>query len=140
MGKESSHPHLDAAERVALERRLEAERQRLLSLYDESFEREKEIPQGEAEDRVDRAEEGWHREEIFAGRENERDQLLAVEEALARLAGGRYGFCFKCGKPIPLERLRAVPATRHCAAHQAQVERGLLEPAGPGDRSGAAGR
>lgn len=39
-----------------------------------------------------------------------------VEQALARLDNGTYGYCASCGAGIPLERLRALPATTACVA------------------------
>ena len=39
-----------------------------------------------------------------------------VEQALARLDNGTYGYCTNCGSDIPLERLRALPATTSCVA------------------------
>jgi DnaK suppressor protein len=38
-----------------------------------------------------------------------REQLAAVERAEARLAAGTYGLSVESGKPIPDERLEAVP-------------------------------
>jgi DnaK suppressor protein len=37
-----------------------------------------------------------------------------VEEALARLSGGRYGLCETCGAVIPARRLAAAPEGRYC--------------------------
>jgi len=42
-------------------------------------------------------------------------QIEKVEDALRRLEEGTYGYCDKCGKPIPLERLEIVPFTTMCA-------------------------
>ena len=39
-----------------------------------------------------------------------REELSAVERAEARLAAGTYGLSIESGKPIPDERLEAVPA------------------------------
>lgn len=41
-------------------------------------------------------------------------RLWEVEQALARLEEGSYGYCTTCGEGIPLERLRALPATMSC--------------------------
>jgi DnaK suppressor protein len=41
--------------------------------------------------------------------EDLREQLAAVERAEARLAAGTYGLSIESGKPIPDERLEAVP-------------------------------
>ncbi len=38
-------------------------------------------------------------------------ELVAARE---RLAAGTYGRCERCGEAIPLERLRARPASRRC--------------------------
>ncbi len=40
--------------------------------------------------------------------------LVEVEAALARLAGGTYGVCERCGRPIPEGRLEARPVARTC--------------------------
>jgi hypothetical protein len=33
------------------------------------------------------------------------------------MEAGRYGECVTCGKPIPYERLKAVPTTQYCIDH-----------------------
>jgi RNA polymerase-binding transcription factor DksA len=50
------------------------------------------------------------------------DELRELEEAESRLAHGRYGFCERCGEPIPAERLDAVPTTRYCVTDEARIE------------------
>ena len=56
----------------------------------------------------------------LAGRE--KHALDEIDAAQARLAAGTYGVCESCTVPIPLERLRAVPATRYCVACQPREE------------------
>ncbi|MDK2823939.1 MAG: hypothetical protein PWP71_1857 [Clostridia bacterium] len=41
-------------------------------------------------------------------------QIEKVEDALEKLEKGQYGFCDKCGQPIPEERLEAIPLTTMC--------------------------
>jgi RNA polymerase-binding protein DksA len=41
-------------------------------------------------------------------------RLREVETALDRVAAGTYGYCTICGEGIPLQRLRALPATTTC--------------------------
>ncbi len=41
-------------------------------------------------------------------------ELRAIRAALVRLDNDEYGSCAKCGDPIPLERLRALPETPFC--------------------------
>ena len=43
-----------------------------------------------------------------------RRKLADVEDALARLAAGRFGSCEQCGSPIPAGLLTAAPQTRYC--------------------------
>jgi len=44
----------------------------------------------------------------------EQNQIDEINRALNRMAAGTYGICEECGKNIPVERLRALPATRYC--------------------------
>ncbi|HYY32134.1 MAG TPA: hypothetical protein VE693_00925 [Gaiellaceae bacterium] len=51
-----------------------------------------------------------YQDELDAGLADElRGRLRAVERAEARLAAGTYGLSVESGKPIPDERLEAVP-------------------------------
>lgn len=62
------------------------------------------------------------------------NDLADVDDALRRLDRHEYGTCRTCGQPIADERLRAVPATRFCKAHQTYWEASrivLTAPAGP---------
>jgi RNA polymerase-binding protein DksA len=54
--------------------------------------------------------------------ERERREMEDVDAALARLGAGTYGVCERCGGRIPLSRLRAKPAARHCVTCQAIQE------------------
>ena len=54
-----------------------------------------------------------------------------TEEALVRIVDGRYGICESCDGEIPLERLKAIPQARLCAACSAAIgssPRRLAEP------------
>ena len=44
----------------------------------------------------------------------EDDELLLIEEALQRIEDGTFGTCLDCGKPIPIERFRALPHAKYC--------------------------
>ena len=43
-----------------------------------------------------------------------RNELVAIDAALSRLAAGHYGQCATCGKPIETARLAAVPHALRC--------------------------
>jgi DnaK suppressor protein len=51
----------------------------------------------------------WLRQAVAARR-----KLEDVEEALARLAAGRFGRCEQCDSPIPAGLLTLVPEARYC--------------------------
>ena len=42
------------------------------------------------------------------------ETLHKIEEALARLEQGNYGYCFECGDEISEKRLRALPFAVRC--------------------------
>ena len=60
----------------------------------------------------------------LALRERANQQLELVEAALARLDAGTYGAGLRCGKPIAVERLEALPWAAHCIECQGAIDRG----------------
>jgi DnaK suppressor protein len=55
--------------------------------------------------------------------EHVQGQLTAVRHALARIDGGDYGACERCGEPIGFSRLQARPEAVLCIACQTLLER-----------------
>ena len=53
----------------------------------------------------------------------DRRVLEEIEAAEARLSAGTFGVCEACMKPIPFERLRALPAARLCVRCEGTEER-----------------
>lgn len=53
----------------------------------------------------------------------EQNALNEIDEALKRIQEGRYGVCELTGKPIPRQRLEAIPWARSTAEAQAKLER-----------------
>jgi DnaK suppressor protein len=63
--------------------------------------------------------EDLYQDEFNAGRlEDLRQQLEAVQRAEARLAAGTYGLSVQSGKPIPDERLEALPTAERTVEEQ----------------------
>jgi DnaK suppressor protein len=62
-------------------------------------------------------EELWETTEIFLDEEERR-----IAEARRALAEGSYGRCKECGRPIPPERLEAVPEAVRCLSCQRHFE------------------
>jgi DnaK suppressor protein len=50
-------------------------------------------------------------------------QVVQIQDALARLSGGQYGFCQDCEEFIGVPRLRALPFAARCRDCQGQAER-----------------
>ena len=50
-------------------------------------------------------------------------QVVQIQDALARLSAGQYGFCQDCDEFIGMPRLRALPFAARCRDCQGQAER-----------------
>jgi RNA polymerase-binding transcription factor DksA len=90
---------------------------------------------------ADMGTETFEREKDLSILEQVEAELADVEFAIRRLDEGTYGTCEVCGRPIPEERLEALPATRLCLEHQAEAERevrasGERPDVGPGQAPG----
>lgn len=51
-------------------------------------------------------------------------QQALVDAALERLDEGTFGTCVRCGKPVPIARLQALPWAAYCIECQRIVDRG----------------
>jgi DnaK suppressor protein len=56
----------------------------------------------------------FERAQVNALLDQARRDRVALQESLARVDDSEYGPCERCARPIGLERLVAVPATRRC--------------------------
>jgi RNA polymerase-binding transcription factor DksA len=112
-------------------RRLEAERARLTQVRSD-FDSENLTEESEDENlselssvdqhQADVGTETFEREKDLSILEQVDAELADVEHALKRLDDGTYGTCEVDGKPIPEERLEAMPAARLCMEHQVEAE------------------
>ncbi|MCQ6558246.1 TraR/DksA C4-type zinc finger protein [Paenibacillus mendelii] len=66
---------------------------------------------------ADMATETFERGKDIALLEHEDLRLSRIDSALDAMDNGEYGQCLTCGKPIPLERLQALPDTLYCVDH-----------------------
>jgi len=69
------------------------------------------------------AAETLHTEIQVALMDRRTQQVTHIQEALARLSDGRYGFCQDCEEFIGVPRLRALPFAQRCRDCQGQAER-----------------
>ena len=96
------------AERKRIERALSS-----LRHQDDAEEADDQDPQNLAAD--------LYQDELDEGRsEDLRRELEAVERAEARLPDGTYGISVESGKPIPDERLEAIPTAERTAEEEAR--------------------
>ena len=72
---------------------------------------------------ADEGSELFEREKNLALQRNLEVSRQEVRDALQRFDEGTYGICAECGKPIPENRLRALPSATHCIECQAKLER-----------------
>jgi DnaK suppressor protein len=62
-----------------------------------------------------------YQDELDEGRADDlREELAAVERAEARLAAGTFGLSIESGRPIPDDRLEAVPTAERTAEEEAR--------------------
>ena len=62
------------------------------------------------------------RDLAFALEERESAELVAIDEALQRIADGSYGLCVDCGASIATARLHANPVAMRCIDCQSRLE------------------
>jgi RNA polymerase-binding protein DksA len=105
---------MDRKTRDALENRL---RERRTRLWEEAMAADSEL-RALAEDRESELEETAQHEDaaalITSLDVRTRREIEETDSALARIADGRYGLCTRCGSPITVARLQALPETRFC--------------------------
>jgi RNA polymerase-binding transcription factor DksA len=97
---------------VRLRNQLEAERDALATRIAAREQEVQENVQEESgvDDQGDDASLLFDRESDIDANVDDRDQLARVEAALRRMDEGTYGLSEVSGKPIPIERLEAVPS------------------------------
>ena len=82
----------------------------------------KEVETNVAQDLVDKAESSYTKEFLLSLSDNERNQLMLIDEALRRLDGDGFGLCQLCGQEIGRKRLQALPWTPTCINCQQKAE------------------
>ncbi len=75
-----------------------------------------------SEHMADAATDSYDRDCALALLSSTQNALYEIEQALKRIKDGSFGICEITGKPIELERLRAIPWTRFSVEAQSQIE------------------
>ncbi|HWP67040.1 MAG TPA: TraR/DksA C4-type zinc finger protein [Candidatus Limnocylindria bacterium] len=113
---------MDARLQASLETAL---RDRRAALLERAAETEAELTAVEAEPAVELVERG---EQVAMARllarldDQTRREIYEIDAALDRMYAGEYGRCTACRQPIPVARLRALPATALCLTCAEQAE------------------
>ena len=84
---------------------------------------ESEGTKDEGRDTYDLASDERDREINFILNDRDREKLLAIDEALQRIAEKTYGICESCEGEIQLGRLKVLPFTRLCVKCQEENEK-----------------
>ncbi|MDR7321564.1 MULTISPECIES: TraR/DksA family transcriptional regulator [Catenuloplanes] len=75
------------------------------------------------DDQADTGTKTFEREQEITLANNLLERINQVERALERLDEGHYGWCERCGNPIPVERLAAFPSATRCVKCKQLEER-----------------
>jgi DnaK suppressor protein len=112
---------MDPIDPAAARQALDAERTHLLQELGEAIIAPGQMTYGS---QAAAASQVFEQQRDLALRDRAEAQLALVDAALARLDGGTYGTCVRCGKPIAPDRLAALPWAAHCIACQGELDRG----------------
>jgi CBS domain-containing protein len=135
LGPEASQPraHSRAIEIEQLTADLKAERSRIGSQLERAQTLERQISAEQHDVPMDSPERARHLTDIGLEEplaELAARRLEAIDHALARAARGQLGACEKCGRDIPIARLRAMPGASQCTRCASQSERQTGAPRG----------
>ncbi|MBI4278433.1 MAG: TraR/DksA C4-type zinc finger protein [Armatimonadetes bacterium] len=122
---------LPAGELARFQKILEAERKRFIQelrdleseVVSSPEERSGMNFEGYDEDLTDFAADTFEREKGLAVGSSIQGLLKQVEDALAKVKNKTYGTCERCGSPIAIERLRALPWAKLCVTCKTEEER-----------------
>jgi len=124
------HP-LTRERRIVTSHRLAQQQGRLLQTRAALLQRIKHLAEDALEDKpeysmhmADAGTDSFDRDLILGLASFEQEALYEVDAALKRIEDGTYGVCELTGRPIPWERLEAVPWTRFSVERETELEPG----------------
>ena len=98
-------------------------RAQLLRNVQSDLQEGREQTKDEGMDTYDIASDARDREISLILNDRDRDEALAIDDALARIDENTYGVCDSCESDIAEARLEALPFTRLCVSCQAEREK-----------------
>jgi len=110
--------------KVALNERLAELREEYDATLSEITELQRDrLTDSAGDDQADTGTKTFEREQEITLANNILERVNQVERALERLVEGGYGWCERCGNPIPVERLAAFPSATLCVTCKQLEER-----------------
>lgn len=103
---------------------MKAEIQAKLSQTDEDFRAVVGSSAMGTKDSIDLATDDMATRKMEAVSQIDSNRLNAINQAIIRIKNHKYGVCAQCGKPIPEERLKAIPYALLCMNCKSQNEKG----------------
>ena len=107
-------------DRSAVRATLDAERSRLLEELGEAVEAPGQMTYGS---QAAAASQVFEQQRDLALRDRATQQLALVDAAIDRLENGTFGVCVRCGEPIAVGRLEALPWAAHCIGCRSALDR-----------------
>ena len=98
------------------------EKQRILNNSKNTLSNELNISQDDLPDESDLAATELNQHLVFKLRDRERQLLVKIDEALARMDEGSFGTCESCEEPIEMKRLEARPVSTMCLSCKEKQE------------------
>lgn len=117
-----------AAETEKIRAALAGRRDELRAEYDQTLSEINELQRDRltdsaGDDQADTGTKTFEREQEISLANSILERITQVERALERLDDGQYGWCERCGNPIPVERLAAFPSATLCVTCKQLEER-----------------
>ncbi len=113
---------MDAKKLTKYRKTLLEEKQRILNNTKNTINNDLNIPQDDLMDETDLAATSISQNLVFKLRDRERQLLVKIDEALARMDEGNFGTCEECEEPIEEKRLEARPVSTMCIACKEKQE------------------
>jgi DnaK suppressor protein len=117
---------MDQKKLKAFREKLLAKKQEILETFTKNKSYGMEADGESTQDIADKAANSYTKEFLFSLSNSERQLLLQVDDALARIESRKYGVCASCEDALNLKRLQAVPWATFCLSCQEEEERSRL--------------
>jgi len=113
---------MDAKTLARFRKVLLEDKQRIMNNSKNALKNELQMSQDDLPDETDLAASEINQNLIFKLRDRERQLLVKIDEALARMDEGHFGTCEDCEEPIEPRRLEARPVSTLCIACKEKQE------------------